>query len=153
MPQPGSPTSLHKPDADAGDDRRIIANYDVSAGGAGDMPEPTDPPLQTSKLEGYNTRGARWLHYMVELLEAGTGVDFQLWLFDGNARRWYKDTRLGTDGTVTIAPADADYPQNAGIIEVAGVERAYIRLLNDTGAWTGGATDGANAWLAGVTER
>ena len=154
MPQPGSPTSLIKPDATPGDDMRIIANYDVSV--AGDMDAPTDPAAMTDKLEGWNTRGARWLHYMVELLDVAataSGVDFQLWLFDGNVRRWYLDTRLGTSGTVTIANTDAGYPKKAGIIEIAGAERAYLRLLNDTGTWSGDADKGANAWLAGVNER
>jgi hypothetical protein len=146
MPQPGSPTSLISPEAAAGDDRRCIANYDATV----DMAVPTDPPLITTKLEGWNTRGARWLHYLVELLEAGSGCDFELWLFNDNARRWYLDTRLGTDGLVTIATTDADYPKNAGIIEIAGASRAYIRLLTETGTWTGGATDGANVWLSGT---
>jgi len=154
MSQPGTPTSLIKPDADAGDDRRVIANYDVAV--AGDMAEPTDPTSLTAKLEGFNTRGARWLHYLVELLDVAataSGVDFQLWLFDKNARRWRLDTRLGTNGTVTIANTDADYPKNGGIVEIAGMERAYIRLLTDTGTWSGDADKGANAWLGGVSEQ
>jgi len=151
MSHPGAPTSLIKPDAEAGDSRRCVANLDVNAT---PMAAPTDPSSITDKLPGWNTRGARWIHYFIELgLDANAGCDFQLWLFDANARRWYLDTRLGTDGTVTITSSDADYPKNAGIIEIVGVERAYLRLLTATGVWSGDADKGANAWLSGVSER
>lgn len=153
MPQPGQAVSLVKPEGDAGNDRRAIANYDVN--GSGDMPAPTDPASLTTKMQGWNVRGARWLRYFIELLDTAptaAGVDFQIWLFDGEARRWYLDTRLGTNGTVTIANTDAGYPKRAGVLEVNGAERAYIRLLNDTGTWSGAADKGANVWLSSVSE-
>ena len=136
MAHSGKAVSLVSPEAITAAKRRARAGIDVT--GSPDI----DP---TSSDPGYNTKSARWLQITVELPDATTTLDWELWLWDHVSAMWCLDTRLGTDGTVSITDADADNPQ-INLVEIPGVEKVFIKLDNGTGVFT----NGANVWLAGI---
>ena len=112
---------------------------------------PDSDPVSTigSRTKGFNTNSRRWLHITTELGDAGTGADFELWLWDDVAELWTLDTRLGTLGTVTLAQADGAYHT---IVEIAHTTRVWVKLDNATGTWSGDADKGATVWLSSSGE-
>ena len=133
MPQPGAPVSLKSPEASTAAGR--TARADIKANDAADP---------TASNKGFNTLGHRWVHIMIELPDAATNLDWELWLWDRVSEKWYIDTRNGTNGTVTLLSTAVDNPQ-INMIEIAGVERVWIKIDNISGVFT----NGANVWLAG----
>jgi len=136
MAQAGMSRSLVSPESSDPLKRRALKNVNVPSGAAANP---------TASDKGFNTYGARYLHITVELPDATTTLDWELWLWDHISEKWCLDTRNGTNGTVSLADVDADNPQ-LNIVEIPGVERVFVKLDNGTGTFT----NGANVWLSSV---
>lgn len=130
---PGSPTSLVSPQAEEADDRRAIAGATAANG----VPDDEDTP-------GFATRCHRWLHVEI-LITGGTSVDWRLWTKrTGMSSMWCLDTRIGSaasDYAHQVLEAGPDNPQNS-IIEIVGIDRVYIELLDFVASPTG-----VDVWL------
>jgi len=133
MPQAGQPVSLKSPEASDASGRAARQEIKVS-----------DASGPDSTVVGFNCRGARYVHITVSLPDAGTALDWSLWLYDEVSGKWCLDSRPGTAGVVSIAAASTDNPQY-NIIEIAGVSRVWIQLANLTGTFT----EGASVWVSG----
>jgi len=129
---PGSPTSLVNPTAELAADRRALR--DVATAQAAPTTEP-----------GFATRCHRWLHVEIDVKD-GTSMDYQVWLKrTGMSEQWSLDTRVGTAGT---GAALASGSPVSFILEIDGVDRVFIRLLNPVG----GPTTGTDVWLGSSGE-
>jgi hypothetical protein len=99
----------------------------------------------TLATQGASVEAYRFIQVVVQLQDVGATCSWQLWLYDDASTKWCLDTRIGVNGTESMAQSDADNPQ-INMIEVAGVSRAYVKIS----ALAGEAT-GCNAWISGVT--
>ena len=135
MAHPGTAVSLVSPEATTAAKRRALKDVNVTGS---PMAVPVAQP-------GFNAKSARWLHVVINMPDATTTMDWSLYLWDALSGKWCLDTRLGTDGVVSMTDADADNPQ-LNIVEISGVQKVYVRLFNGTGTFT----DGADVWLGSV---
>lgn len=133
MAHPGKSVSLVSPEATTAAKRRARADVDVTG----------SPDSSPTTEEGFGTKGARWLHLRIELPDATTSCDWELWLWDHISSSWELDTRNGSGGTVSVTSTDEG---NLSIIELPGVERVFVKLDNGAGTFT----NGVNVWLGGV---
>jgi hypothetical protein len=133
---PGLPVSLVCPQAATATERRAIAGLKTSNE---DDPNSVDSP----GTFGFFAQGKRFLHIMIDLPDSGTSITWSLWTYDSVSELWGLDTRLGTDGVVTLSASDADNPQRS-IIEIDGLDRVYLQVTTTGGVFT----EGVDAWLA-----
>ena len=140
---PTIPKSIHNPAATTAAERAVRAYVDV------DSNPDTDPVAGTD--QGFNTHQSQWLHVLAKTEDANATFDLEVWLWDVAAADWYLDTRLGTDGTITVDQAGADHPKGF-IVEIAGAPKVFVKLDNATGTWAGGAADGASVWISHNTD-
>lgn len=125
------PRSL-KP-GDTANDRRILAALKIA----------NAVPTQGDRSEGFDTHGQRWLHIEMVLPDAGTAIEWVLWIWSDVSEKWHIDCRPGTSGVVSLAYADTDNPQK-NVIEIAGGPRVYLEIRNMTGTFA----IGMDAWLS-----
>ncbi len=126
----GVPWSLFNPGGVTAASRRIIKAATVANG------------VPVAATPGFATRGHRFIVGTIKLT-GGTGITYSVWIKSLVSDEWCLDTRLGTNGVVTLLTADPDNPQ-IFILEIVGIDRAYLELASVTGATI-------DAWLGGVS--
>ena len=95
--------------------------------------------VPTLATDGVNAGSHDWLHIVIELLDAATSLEWELYTWDDASEKWTLRTDLGS----TIL-AVADSPDGS-IVQIAGASRVYLRFPTMTGTFT----NGVNAWLSG----
>jgi hypothetical protein len=103
----------------------------------------TTTSAPTTSSDGFATKHARFLHYLVKLT-GGTSITYKVWHYLAAADVWVLDTRFGSSGTVTLTTAASDNPQWS-IVEVAGVDRTFVQIVTNTGPAT------VDGWILGST--
>jgi hypothetical protein len=122
----GVAVSLKNPEGNA-DQRRVLAEVAVANGSP------------TEYEDGFQIQGRNILHIIWSLRDVGSSITWSLWLWSSVAEMWVRDDRIGTAGVETLAYADSP---TLTLVDVTGVEKAYLEMLTPAGM-----TEGVDAWL------
>ena len=122
------PRTLQEGDAPA--DRALISESDsVVAAPATDA-------------DGFATLSKKWLHLVVKMPDASTGLTLTMWVKDAASGEWAKFRDFGTDGDLALTDADSVYRE---VIDTKGVEKVAFQTSSLSGTFTTGYSVWASA--------
>lgn len=120
----GIPTSLVSPEAASAADRRYIKN------------QKTNGSAPTVVTNGVRTHGCEQLIVVIQLPDAGTSLDYTVYVWDHVAEVWCI-AQAATSVAVAASPARA-------VVPIYGAMKVAVLLNNFSGTFT----TGANVWLS-----
>ena len=128
---PNGPTSLFNAKGQTAADRKALKSVKVANG------------APNSNTPGLSTRCKQFVHVIVSLPDAGTSLEWRLWIWDGASESWCVLTSIGTSGIVALGAA---YSPQRTVVDVCGSPYVYLELLTFAGTFT----QGADVWLSSV---